>query len=92
MCLHNAANSRIRQKTFHFGREPWSDTEQETSAKLAEAGFIRFDTKSIMQCVYCLEKIDFGLKENKDRHPMLVHAEKNLKCALMIKRLTSGEG
>ena len=45
-----------------------------------------------MQCVYCLEKIDFGLKENKDRNPVLVHAAKNLKCALVIKRLTSGEG
>ena len=32
MCLHNTANSRIRQKTFHFGREPWSDSERETSA------------------------------------------------------------
>jgi len=91
MCLHNAANSRIRQKTFHFGREPWSVSEREKSAKLAEAGFIRFDNKSIMQCVYCLEKIDFGLKQNKDRHPMLVHAEKNLECALVIKRLTSGQ-
>ena len=89
MCLRNAANSRIRQITFHFGREPWSDSERETSAKLAEAGFIRFDTGSIMQCVYCLEKVDFGLQENKNRHPMLVHAEKNLECALVIKRLTS---
>ena len=65
MCLHNAANSRIRQKTFHFGREPWSDNERETSTKLAAAGFIRFDTKGIMQCVYCLEKIDFGLKKQE---------------------------
>ena len=71
---------------------PWPETDRSLTAKLAQAGFIRYDTERVAQCVYCMEKVNFALEENVNRHPMLVHAEKSLECAIVVEKLTKDGG
>ena len=68
------------------------ETDRSLTAKLAQAGFIRYDTQRVVQCVYCMEKVNFAFGENVNRHPMLFHAEKNLECAIAVEKLTKDEG
>ena len=91
-CFLGAANWRNRQSTFHIGMFPWPETDRSLTAKLAQAGFIRYGTQRVAQCVYCMEKVNFALGENVNRHPMLVRAEKNLECAIVVEKLTKDEG
>ena len=77
-CFLGAANWRNRQSTFRIGMFPWPETDHSLTAQLAQAGFIRYDTQRVAQCVYCMENVNFAFEENVNGHPMLVHAEKNL--------------
>ena len=46
-CFLGAANWRNRQSTSHIGMFPWPETDRSLTAKLAQAGFIRYDTERV---------------------------------------------
>ena len=59
------------------------------TAEIASAGFICYDKERRAQCVYCMKIVDF----NGERRPaMLVHAEANLHCSMVLEKLLNYGG
>ena len=54
------------------------------TAEIASAGFICYDKEHRAQCVYCMEIVDFN---GEHRPAMLVHAEANLHCSMVLEKL-----
>ena len=61
----------------------------ECTAEIASAGFICYDKEHRAQCVYCMEIVDFN---GEHRPAMLVHAEANLHCSMVLEKLLDDGG